>query len=66
MNPDRIDLETKVAFLERTVDALSSAIHEQAQALHSLETRLSRFEKRSDSATSGPDVGPHDSPPPHY
>ncbi|MEM7203954.1 MAG: SlyX family protein [Planctomycetota bacterium] len=65
MNTDRIDLEAKVAFLERTVEALSEALHQQGSLLDAMERRVARLEKRAE-ARSDPDVGPHDSPPPHY
>ena len=67
MNTDRIDLEAKVAFLERTLDALSEELHEQGQTLDALTQRLSRLEARA-AASKGSDheVGPHDAPPPHY
>lgn len=66
MSPSRIDLEAKVAFLERTVDALHEALHEHTKTLASLEQRLSRFERREQTRGSEPELGPHDSPPPHY
>ena len=66
MSTDRTDLEAKVAFLERTVDGLNVALQEHAQILSALEKRVARLEKKSESGSSDPDVGPHDSPPPHY
>ncbi|MCA8943775.1 MAG: SlyX family protein [Planctomycetes bacterium] len=65
MTHDRIDLEAKLAFLERTVDALSTAMHEQAKTLDAFERRLARLEVQK-RAASEPEVGPHDAPPPHY
>ena len=66
MNTDRIDLEAKVAFLERTLDTLSEELHEQGQTLDALTQRLSRLEARAASKGSDHEVGPHDAPPPHY
>lgn len=65
MDEHRIDLEAKLAFLERTVDALSTSMHEQAKTIDRLERRLVRLEQRNASDV-GPGVEPHDSPPPHY
>lgn len=60
----RVDLESKLAFLERTVEELSNVVHEEALARTRLEDRLARLEQslRSD----GQDVGPQHDPPPHY
>jgi len=60
----RIDLESKLAFLERTVDELSAVVNEEALARQALETRLARLEQSQKG--DGLDVGPHDDPPPHY
>ena len=65
MSQDRIEVESKVTFLERTVEALSTTIHEQAQQLDAIELRLKKLEKKLDG-DDGPEIGPHDSPPPHY
>lgn len=63
--PDpRIDLESKLAFLERTVEELSAVVNEEALARQALETRLARLEQSQKG--DGLDVGPHDDPPPHY
>ena len=37
---DRVELETKIGFLEHTVDALNEAILEQGRAIEVLELRL--------------------------
>ena len=66
MSSSRIDLEAKVAFLERTVDALNEALRDHDKVLDSLEQRLARFEKREQARGSEPELGPHDAPPPHY
>lgn len=60
------DLESKVMFLERTVDALNLALVEQSQFIERLERRVERLEKRVEDKGGGPEVGPHDAPPPHY
>ena len=66
MTLSRTDLEAKVTFLERTVDALHEALHEHSKALDSLERLLARIEKREQARGSEPELGPHDAPPPHY
>ena len=65
MDTNRIDLEAKVAFLERTIDALSESMHEQAKTIDALQRRIERIEQRQ-GLGSDPGVGPHDDPPPHY
>ena len=60
-----ITVETKVAFLERTVDALNEALVEQGRVIERFERRLERLEQRV-AAKSEPDIEPHDTPPPHY
>ena len=66
MSLDRINFEAKVAFLERAVDRLSEALHEQAETIEALDKRVAKLERRAASQGSDPDVGPQDSPPPHY
>ena len=66
MSLSRIDLEAKVAFLERTVDALHEALHELTKTLDSAERRIARLERREQNRGSEPEVGPHDAAPPHY
>jgi len=61
---DRIDLETRLAFLERSLEELSAVVHEEALARQKLEQRLDRLE--NSEASGGPEVGPQDDPPPHY
>ena len=39
-SPNRIDLESKLAFLERTVEELSGVLHHEAIARQALEARL--------------------------
>ncbi|MAE77091.1 MAG: hypothetical protein CMJ85_09505 [Planctomycetes bacterium] len=64
---ERVDLEMKTAFLERTVETLDAVVREQGNALASLERRLALIEQRVKAMQGGGhDVGPHDVPPPHY
>ncbi len=61
---DLIDLETKIGFLERTVEELHTAILEESRARQILEQRVARL--ASQIVTGGNEVGPQDDPPPHY
>jgi len=61
---DRIDLKTKIAFLERAIEELSAVVHEESRARQLLQQRLDRLE--NSQASGGPEVGPQDDPPPHY
>ncbi len=65
MSTSQYDLEAKVMFLERTLDALNEALVEQNRVIERLELRVQRLEKRAE-AKGGPEVGPHDEAPPHY
>ena len=66
MPSDRIELESKVAMLEHTVDALSGELHEHAKTIQSLQQQVRQLAERLRSKSSEPDMEPHDSPPPHY
>ena len=64
----REELESKIAFLERTVDDLSEMILAQTKSIDALAARLLRVEGRMHSDSSGED-GPRDladDRPPHY
>ena len=63
----RIDLESKLAFLERTVETLNEVILEQGRSLEILKRRLDRIEGGLDQA-SGVEPRPslQDERPPHY
>ena len=63
-SPNRIDLESKLAFLERTVEELSGVLHHEAIARKALEARLAQLE--SSVRQGGNEVGPQHDPPPHY
>ncbi len=65
MDPERVELEAKVTFLERSLEAINEAMVEQGRLVMALEARLERLEQKA-AEKGGPDVGPHDSKPPHY
>jgi len=58
-------LESKIAFLEHTVDALNEVALEQGRAIETLERRLARVEERL--VAGGEEEGdPRQERPPHY
>lgn len=68
MNPSRVELESKVAFLERTVEDLNEVILAQGSALDDLERRLAVLELRQGAGQEleSPPTDPMDERPPHY
>ena len=66
---DRIELETKIVYLEHTVDTLNEVVVEQGQSLDLLARRLESVENRLRSREEG-QVGESrnlaDEKPPHY
>lgn len=66
MNADRIELETKVAMLERTVDALSDELHQHAKTIAALQDQLRQVVGQLRPRQGDTEIEPHDTPPPHY
>lgn len=66
MNDDRVELESKIAVLERTVEALSGELHLHAQRIQSLENTVKVLAEQVVRNKSGDDLEPHDTEPPHY
>ena len=66
--PDRVDLEMKIAFLERTVDTLNEVVVEQGASLERLEQKLAQVESRLRSQGEGEEEARDlaDDKPPHY
>ena len=61
---DRLtEAETKLAYLESTVDTLNDVIVRQRDQLDALERRLERLQGELDAAALG---SPADDKPPHY
>ena len=65
------DIEAKLAFLERTVEDLSTVVLDQGRELEALRRRLERSEAlaAARSAAGGPEEAPGDPAlerPPHY
>lgn len=64
----RQDLESKIAFLEHTVDALNGALLEQGRELERVQERMLRLEGRLRTLTHGEEApgDPLEERPPHY
>ena len=62
---DRVALEAKVAFLERSVELTNEVLVEQARSIQELVERIAGLEREL-AGEDGDDLAPHDSPPPHY
>jgi SlyX protein len=62
-----IDLEIKVAHLEKNLEELGDVVYKQQQEIRNLEQKLENFIKRSQSNTNGElEIrGPNEKPP-HY
>jgi SlyX protein len=61
-------VESKIAFLERTVDDLSDVLLDQGKALEALGARLAKLEARlfdAQNVEDGPS-DPYEERPPHY
>lgn len=59
-----IELETKVAYQDRTIEALNEVVTRQQDQIDRLEERLRSLRARVQSAIAEPDIP--DEPPPHY
>lgn len=67
-NTDRIELETKLGFLERTLDELNEVVIEQGRQIETLQRKVSDLESRQ-AGTGDPNTAnqdPLDERPPHY
>lgn len=61
------DLETRVAYQERTIEELNGVVTEQWKQIEALTRRLSRMEDRlTEAEASVGALAPNDGPPPHY
>ena len=68
MPEDRVDIEMKMAFLERTIEELHVVVLEQGRIMDQMQRQLVELESRVKQGIGdlGQDVGPHDEKPPHY
>lgn len=66
MTNSRIELESKVAMLEHTVDALSGELAAQQKRLDALQTTLEALLQQLKRPGAGGPSEPHDTRPPHW
>lgn len=66
MSDDRVELESKIAMLERTVEALSGELHLQARAIQQLRDTVKLLAEQVAGSKSDDDLESHDTKPPHY
>ena len=66
MSNDRVELESKITQLERTVEALSGELLHQQRALDSLQAAMRLLAEQLKRRPDGDDMEPHDSKPPHW
>lgn len=68
MTEDRIRLESKIATLERTVDALSGELAAQQKQIEWLTRHIELLVEQIKRQRSGGDdpIEPHDTRPPHW
>ncbi len=60
---ERVALEAKLAFLERSVELINEVILAQAREMQGLGERLAQLER--ELGDDG-ELGAYDTPPPHY
>lgn len=66
-DPRLVDLESKLAFLERTLELLDEVVREQDQRLEAFERRLAELGERFSKAEGeAEERDPADERPPHY
>jgi uncharacterized coiled-coil protein SlyX len=66
MSDARVDLESKIEVLERTVEALSGELHLHTQKIEQLQDALKLLAEQVARGKSGDGFEPHDTKPPHY
>ena len=66
MPDSRVDLESKVAMLERTVDALSDELAAQQRVLEALQTNFELLRQHLKRPPADDAIEPHDTRPPHW
>ncbi len=68
MNIEIIELETKIAFLEKHLSELSDVIYKQQKQIDQLNLNLQQIEDKflATSAENGSSISVHDEKPPHY
>jgi uncharacterized coiled-coil protein SlyX len=67
--PDRmVELESKIAMLEHTVDALSGELAAQQKTIARLQANVEALvqQVKRQRSEAGEPIEPHDTPPPHW
>jgi uncharacterized coiled-coil protein SlyX len=63
---ERIELETKFTFLEKSVAELNEVVYAQQKQIDLLELALKRLRSRLEETTGDTAPADPDQPPPHY
>lgn len=66
MSDPRVELESKVAMLEHTVDALSGELAAQQRQLERLQATVEAMIQQQKRARGAEPIEPHDTRPPHW
>ncbi|MCK5943273.1 MAG: SlyX family protein [Planctomycetes bacterium] len=66
MDPERIELESKIAVLERTVDALNGELQQHGRQIEALQATVKLLADQLRKKRDDDDLEPHDSKPPHW
>ncbi|MBT8139271.1 MAG: SlyX family protein [Gammaproteobacteria bacterium] len=66
MNSEHIELESKIAFLEKSVAELSDALYQQHQQIETLREQVDKFGDQFKSLNANSDIDPAFEKPPHY
>jgi uncharacterized coiled-coil protein SlyX len=66
MTDDRVALESKIAVLERTVEALSGELHEHGKRIQAILEHVKQLSEAVSRGKGGDEIEPHDTKPPHY
>jgi len=68
MSDERVELEQKIAVLERTVEALSGELHLHGVRIQALMDHVKQLAETvaQGKPGEGEDIEPHNTRPPHY
>lgn len=66
MRDDQVELETKVAFLEKSIAELSDVLYSQHQQIERLEEQSQRMSDQLKALAEDAGIDPGFSKPPHY
>ncbi|MFR0672417.1 SlyX family protein [Enterobacterales bacterium AW_CKDN230030176-1A_HGKHYDSX7] len=61
-----VDLESRQAFQDDTLQALNDVVVEQARALERLQLQMAELLRRHEELSNQFGIGEEDAPPPHY